>query len=147
MMEEISIREFEEKDIDGLCLLYDELLGKGNDPAKMRTGFDAVDKDPDNHIIVACTGDEIVGTLQYTLIHSLACGNRPHVAVEYVIVSGRHRRKGIARRMFRYLFDDVKAADPVSIFLVSGAERKEAHIMYKNVGFDDEVMGFRKSYP
>ena len=144
--EEITIREIEKKDLEGLCRLYEELLEEPHDIASMEKGFAAVDNDPNNHVIVACIGDEVAGTMQYTVIPSLACDNRPHVAVEYVIVGSEHRRKGIARKMFRYAFDDMESTGPVCILLVSGAGRKEAHILYKEIGFDDDVLGFRRSY-
>ena len=82
----VEIRKLENKDIEQLCALYDELLETNGNVEIMRDRFLSIDNDPNNNVIVACIGDEVVGTLQYTLIPSLAFDGAPHVAVEYFIV-------------------------------------------------------------
>ena len=36
--------------------------------------FEAIDGDPDELLVVACIGDDVVGTLQLTLLHHLSHG-------------------------------------------------------------------------
>ena len=142
----VEIRKLENKDIEQLCALYDELLETNGNVEIMRDRFLSIDNDPNNNVIVACIGDEVVGTLQYTLIPSLAFDGAPHVAVEYFIVKKEHRKKGIGRKLFEKVMSEASSHNVSSVFLVSGIKRVEAHKAYISYGLDDEVVGFRKVF-
>ncbi|MNT93826.1 putative acetyltransferase [compost metagenome] len=67
------------------------------------------------------------------------------MVIENVIVSRSARRLGIGKMLMTEMEKQAKARNCYYIIFVSGAQRKEAHAFYEELGFKDEaVVGYRK---
>jgi len=62
-----------------------------------------------------------------------------------MIVSEKHRGKGIGKELMKYIEDMAKQRDCYYIIFVSASIRKEAHHFYETMGYNlDAVQGFKK---
>jgi hypothetical protein len=81
-MSGIEIRRAVRTDISAIVdLLADDELGAArespDDLAPYQAGFPGLDNDPNQYLMVAVSGDAIVGTFQLTLIPQPARSSRP----------------------------------------------------------------------
>ncbi|MDQ0088526.1 ribosomal protein S18 acetylase RimI-like enzyme [Paenibacillus anaericanus] len=79
------------------------------------------------------------------ICHDFVGECKPFMVIENVIVSNRARRQGIGKKLMLEIERIAKERDCYYIILVSGEQRKEAHVFYEKLGFKDEkVEGYRK---
>ncbi len=140
------IERLQIEDIDKVIALYTQLVDFENDIDTSEEIYQKMLENENYHLLVAKENDEILGTALGVVCHSFSFKSKPFMVVEDVIVDKNHRRKGIAKM----IFDEI---DKIAIenncyfsILVSGDERKEAHLFYEKQGYIDKAKGFRKKY-
>lgn len=57
--------------------------------------------------------------------------------IENVITDVKYRRKGIGKKIILKAIEIAEKSNCYKVFLESGINRKEAHMFYKSIGFDD----------
>lgn len=133
---EVIIRRFKNEDLESLNILLNEVY------EVKRRGFTT-----DSNIeLVAVINNKVVG---YTIINKLydVIGNCYYAHVNYVCVLKEYRNKGIATKIFNEVFSICKEDKIKYIELTSNKSRKEAHKLYKNLGFDIRKTNvFRKEF-
>lgn len=89
-------------------MLADDPLGARRevwcDPlhAGYNQAFEAIRKDPNNELVVAVIGDQLVGMLQLTFIPQLTYQGRWRALIEGVRIHSNARSQGLGAAMVRY---------------------------------------------
>lgn len=120
-------------------MLADDELGSGREQAEdlqpYYAAYDAMKNDPNNLLLVAESGGEIVGTLQLTFISGLARRAAKRAQIEAVRVSSRHRSEGIGQKMFEAAIDLARKEGCSLVQLTTDKKRPDAHRFYERLGF------------
>lgn len=142
------IREAAEADIAAIALLLaDDGLGRGReapgDPAYARA-FAAMAAQPGNVYLVAEVAGEIIGCLQYTLIHGLSRKGASRAQIEGVRVHADHRGQKIGEALFNAAFERAAAAGCTLVQLTTDRQRTDALRFYERLGFEASHWGMKR---
>jgi N-acetylglutamate synthase-like GNAT family acetyltransferase len=147
----LKIRPATEDDIPRILELYHELsmittkaeqrLNTSGDD--YRRVFAEISGNPRRELLVAEYDGEVVGTVALYIIPNLSHGATPYALVENLVVNHKYRRKGIGKKLMEYTIVRAKQEECHRIELCSSKGRKEAHRLYRSVGFKPEAYGFR----
>lgn len=146
-MENVSIRSANEKDIVVILdLLYE--LGrpkpqKDSDVKIFEKLVRAYLKDPDKKILVAEHDTDIVGIVSIMFLSRL---NRDLVEmyIPELVVTKSYQNQGVGKKLVNACIELAKKKKCHRIRLESGIQRKESHIFYKNLGFEQSALSFGK---
>jgi GNAT superfamily N-acetyltransferase len=106
-------------------------------------GFEAVTVSPDNELVVAEAGGEVIGVMQLTFIPGISRNGASRLLVEAVRVSGELRGQGIGRRLMEYAHERGRARGCALAQLTSDKQRPEAHRFYRSLGYEQSHEGFK----
>ncbi len=139
----IAFREASRSDIARLvALLADDELGATREdnskPLNPRylNAFDAIDKDPNNELIIVERADDLVGMMQLTFIPYLTHTGSWRCLIEGVRVARSHRGKGAGRRMIEWAIERARERRCGIVQLTSDKQRPEALRFYRSLGFN-----------
>jgi len=147
-MEDVVIRSASKKDIPIILELLYEL---GRPKPKKDSQLDAFEKlitkylsDSDKEILVAENQGGIVGMVSIMYLHRL---NQEffEMYIPELLVSKDHQNKGIGKKLIEVCIGLAKDHKCHRIRLESGNQRKESHIFYKKLGFDQSALSFTKN--
>jgi GNAT superfamily N-acetyltransferase len=141
----VIIKEVESESLLELSNLYTELINKSTNYNKLEEVFEVV-KANDNYILLGAFVDgELVGSVMGIVCHDLVGECKPFMVLENVVVASRARRQGIGYKLMAAIETIAHERGCWYIILVSGEQRKEAHIFYEKLGYGEEnVEGYRK---
>jgi GNAT superfamily N-acetyltransferase len=98
--------------------------------------FDAIDRDPNNELVVAETADGIVvGVFQITFIPYLTYRGGWRALIEGVRVASGFRSRGVGRQMFDWAIQRAKDRGCRVVQLTSDKSRPDAIHFYEQLGF------------
>ncbi|HKA63385.1 MAG TPA: GNAT family N-acetyltransferase, partial [Methylomirabilota bacterium] len=89
-------------------MLADDLLGATRErnqtplPESYRRAFEAIDRDDNQDLIVACQDERVVGVLQLTFMPSLTYQGGWRAQIEGVRVDSAIRSQGLGRTLFEW---------------------------------------------
>lgn len=130
-----------------VALLADDPLGSTRedlgDLAPYRAAYDALAADPHQLLVVAVDDDEVVGTLQLTLVPGLSRRGALRGQVEGVRVRADHRSDGLGAEMLRWAVDEARRRGCTLVQLTTDASRTDAHRFYERLGFRPSHVGFK----
>jgi GNAT superfamily N-acetyltransferase len=146
-----EIRPANESDLPRILELYQELsMITTKAEQRLNTSWDGylkvfaeISGNPKRELLVAEYEGEVVATVTLYLIPNLSHGATPYALVENLIVNHKYRRKGIAKKLMEYTIDRAKKEGCHRIELCSSKRRRQAHKLYRSVGFKPEAFGFR----
>jgi ribosomal protein S18 acetylase RimI-like enzyme len=121
-----------------------ELVGDPLAPAYY-DAFDAMAAQGGNELLVAESGDEVVGCLQLTIIPGVSRAGMLRAQIEGVRVSARHRGQKIGERLVREAIDRARAAGCRLVQLTSDRSRVDAQRFYERLGFEASHVGMKLS--
>jgi len=99
---------------------------------------------PTRRLLVAeIEGAQIAGTADVVIVANLTHTGRPWAVVENVVVSNRHRRRGIGRALMQEAVRRAQMAGCYKVQLLSGKQRGGAHEFYRSLGFEAVAEGFK----
>lgn len=107
------------------------------------SAFDAIAKDPNNELSVACLGAEVVGVLQLTYIPYLTYQGSWRALVEGVRVSESYRAQGIGQQLFEWAIERARAKGCRMVQLTTDKARPEALRFYERLGFKASHEGMK----
>jgi ribosomal protein S18 acetylase RimI-like enzyme len=125
-------------------LLADDVIGArresaprpGAEPApEYVRAFDAIDANPDELLLVACLGDEVVGTLQLTLLHHLSHRGATRAHIESVRVASGVRGRGVGHQLVTWALARARERGARLAQLSTDKTRLDAHRFYESLGF------------
>lgn len=112
-------------------------------PESYLRGFEEIQNDKNNELIVAELNGEIVGTLQITFTPSISFQGGKRATVESVRVDEKHRGRGIGKELMKWAINRAREENCVAVQLTTNAERKDAHRFYENLGFKGSHLGMK----
>jgi len=142
------IREAVATDIDAIvALLADDGLGRGReapgDPA-YHAAFQAMSEQPGNVYLVAERDGELVGCLQFTVIHGLSRKGASRAQIEGVRVHAARRGQRIGEALFEAAFARAREAGCKLVQLTTDQRRADARRFYERLGFTASHWGMKR---
>lgn len=124
-------------------MLADDPLGATREtatpplPACYGEAFEAIDRDPNNELIVVEGGadGEIIGVLQLTFIPSVTRRGSWRALIEGVRVASAHRSGGVGRWLFDWAIERSRARGCMLLQLTTDKSRTDAKRFYESLGF------------
>ena len=132
-----------------VAMLADDRLGAQREDSsqplnsKYRAAFDAIDRDPNNALIVAETGQSIVGMLQLTFIPYLTHTGSWRCLIEGVRIHPDYRGHGLGTTLIKWSIESARKRHCRIIQLTSDKQRPEALRFYEALGFEATHEGFK----
>ncbi|EDY45248.1 GNAT family N-acetyltransferase [Streptomyces sp. SPB074] len=147
-MSTLHIRPATRDDIGAIvAMLADDPLGaereSPDDLTPYDEAFDRLDGDRNQHLVVAESDGEIVGTLQLSVLHGLSRKGTTRTIIEAVRVSAAARGAGLGTRLITWAIEESCRRGASLVQLTSDATRVDAHRFYKRLGFVDSHVGFK----
>ena len=122
-------------------MLADDPLGAQREscsdplPRSYHAAFEAIDRDPNNELVVAVLGDAVIGVLQMTFIPYLTHRGAWRALIEGVRVSSGARSGGAGGAMIRWAIERAKQRDCAMVQLTTDRSRADALRFYERLGF------------
>lgn len=115
-----------ESELNGLSLLYEELIGEKTDAEKMRAVYRSISADPRCFLLGARDAQgRLVGSVYAILCEDPIGASRPFMVIENVIVSARARRSGAGRRLMERAEALAREHRCAYVMLVSAAHARK----------------------
>lgn len=146
----VTFRNAQAKDLDFIVqMLADDVLGSTRElyqqplPEPYLNAFNAIASDPNNELVVACYGDEIVGVQQITFTPYLTRQGGWRATIEGVRIASSARGKGIGSKLINYAIERAKERDCHIVQLTTDKKREEALRFYEQLGFEASHEGLK----
>lgn len=130
-------------------LLADDPLGAAREqyteplPTQYYAAFDEINADANNYLIVAVLDDQVVGTLQLTLITYLTYQGGKRALIEGVRTDQSVRGQGIGKAMLEWAIHKAKDEGCHVAQLTTDKKRPDALEFYKKLGFTASHEGMK----
>lgn len=149
-MSKVILRDARRADVPAIvAMLADDMLGQSREvtteplPFSYYNAFEALDRDPNNRLLIAELNGEIIGTLQLTFIHGLSRQGAKRALIEAVRVSSAQRGKGLGEEIIRAAIEIARQAKCAMVQLTTDKSRKDAHRFYERLGFEASHVGMK----
>lgn len=147
-MTELTIRRATVQDVpDIVGLLVDDTIGATREsPDELEPYYEAFERvaaDPNQHLVVADRGGDVVGTMQLTVIPGLSRRGTTRSIVEAVRVAGSERGTGLGTQLMEWAVEESRRLGCRLVQLTSDATRTDAHRFYERLGFEKSHVGFK----
>ena len=147
----VVLREAVEGDVPALVrLLADDELGATRDGAAgpddlqpYLRAFRLVDADPAHLLLVAVGDEEVIATLQLSMLPGLARRGALRAQVEAVRVRADHRGRGLGAALFAWAIAEARRRGCALVQLTTDKSRADAHRFYERLGFVASHEGFK----
>ncbi|MFP3392780.1 GNAT family N-acetyltransferase [Brevibacillus sp. SIMBA_040] len=138
----LTFRMATAQDVDKIVqLLADDELGKTREryekplPESYLKAFEAIDNDPNNELIVACLGEDIVGVQQITFTPYLTHQGSWRATIEGVRTASTERGKGLGSKLILWAVERAKERGCHIVQLTTDKQRPDALRFYERLGF------------
>ncbi len=148
--EAVLLRKARREDVPVIvAMLADDALGatreRLDDLTPYYAAFDGIDRDPNNLILVATKGKEIIGSLQLNILRGLSRRGAKRAQIEAVRVASEHRGKGYGEQIIRAAIEMARREGCVLVQLTTDKSRTDAHRFYERLGFHATHEGMKLS--
>ena len=132
-------------------MLADDALGATRErietplPRSYLEAFDAIARNPDNELVVACADDRVVGALQLTFIPGLSHQGSWRCLIESVRVVADARGQGIGQAMMAWVMAHAKERGARIVQLTTHSSRDDAQRFYRRLGFEASHVGMKRT--
>jgi GNAT superfamily N-acetyltransferase len=122
-------------------MLADDALGAKREafvsplPESYYLAFEAIDRDPNNELVVAELGGRIIGVLQMTFIPYMTYRGSWRALIEGVRVDSGVRSSGVGRQLLTWAVDRARQRGCHLVQLTSDKARRDAIRFYESLGF------------
>lgn len=147
-MTDVVIRRATATDVPGIVsmLIDDEIAAQRESPDDLtpyQAAFAAIEADPNQVLVVAERNDELVGTLQLTIIPGLSRKGATRGLVEAVRVAASARGTGLGTTLMEWSIEEARTRGCTIVQLTSDKARPDAHRFYTTLGFQNTHEGFK----
>jgi GNAT superfamily N-acetyltransferase len=147
-MNDLVIRRAGTADVAAIvAMLADDHLGatreSPDDLTPYLRAFEQLDADPNQVLVVAERNDEVIGTLQLTIVPGLSRRGSSRGLIEAVRVAAPARGTGLGTTLVRWAIDEARNRGCALVQLTSDKTRPEAHRFYTALGFENTHEGFK----
>lgn len=142
----MNVRRASQGDLDALLRLYTQLSPENAATERSRAAlaFEQITSSPGVSLLVAESGDTVVGTVTLVVVPNLTHHAQPWAQVENMVVDESVRGSGVGRQLLEKCVELAREAGCYKLQLQSASQRTEAHRFYARLGFEDTSAGFRK---
>lgn len=112
-------------------------------PQAYYDAFEAIDRDPNNELIVAEADGEVIGTLHLMILPSISYQGQTRAQVESVRVVQHLRGQGIGAEMMKWAMERARQRGCHLMQLTSHKSREDAHRFYERLGFTKSHIGMK----
>ncbi len=147
---QVTFREATIQDLDRIVyILSDDVLGQTRElyihplPESYTNAFQAIHSDPNNELIVACYGEEIVGMQQITFTTYMSHQGGCRATIESVRVASSERGKGIGSLLIQWAIQRAKERGCRLVQLTTDKKRPKALHFYEKLGFKASHEGLK----
>jgi GNAT superfamily N-acetyltransferase len=144
------LRRATREDLPALvALLADDMLGAQRERPGLplapgyAQAFDAIERDPNCELLVACRDGRIVGTMQLDYTPGLSRQGAWRATIEAVRVASPERSKGTGRAMIEWAIERAHARGCRIVQLSTDRSRDDAHRFYERLGFVASHLGMK----
>ena len=147
-MSGIEIRPVTVKDLPAVvALLADDPIGaKRESPEDLAPYLSALERlsaDSNQCAVVATRDDQVVGTLQLTIIPGLSRRGAIRSIIEGVRVHSAERSAGLGTELIEWAIEESREQGCTLVQITSDATRTDAHRFYERLGFTPSHLGFK----
>ncbi len=134
-----------------VAMLADDALGAAREklasplPAEYHDAFDAIERDPNNELIVADANGKAVGVLQLTYLPGLSRLGSWRAQIEGVRVDASMRSAGLGHKLIAFAVERARARGCRLVQLTSDKSRPDAIRFYESLGFVASHEGLKLS--
>lgn len=134
-----------------VAMLADDALGATREklasplPAEYLNAFDAIERDPNNELIVADANGKAVGVLQLTYLPGISRLGSWRAQIEGVRVDASMRSAGLGRKLIAFAVERARARGCRLVQLTSDKSRPDAIRFYESLGFVASHEGLKLS--
>jgi GNAT superfamily N-acetyltransferase len=149
----LELRRATAADLPALvAMLADDPLGAereadDGDLTPYRRAFDLVDADPAHVLLVAVDGDDVVGTLQLSVLPGLARRGASRGQIEAVRVAAAARGRGLGAAMIGWAVEESRRRGCGLVQLTTDKSRTDARRFYERLGFVASHEGMKLALP
>lgn len=147
---QVTFREATIQDLDRIVyMLSDDILGSKRErykhplPKSYIKAFQSINSDPNNELIVACYGEEIVGVQQITFTPFITHKGGWRATIEGVRTTSLERGKGVGTMLIRWAIQRAKERGCHMVQLTTDKKRPEALDFYEKLGFKASHEGLK----
>ncbi|MDR4315271.1 N-acetyltransferase GCN5 [Niallia circulans] len=150
MTESLEFRLAVLQDLDQIvAMLADDVLGSKREryeqplPASYLQAFQAIAEDPNNELVVACFGIEVVGVQQITFTPYITHQGGWRATIEGVRTASSVRGKGVGTQLINWAIERAKERGCHLIQLTTDKQRPDALRFYERLGFQATHEGLK----
>jgi ribosomal protein S18 acetylase RimI-like enzyme len=132
-----------------VALLADDELGRSREDAgtplnaRYIGAFDAIERDPNQMLVVAESDGRLAGCLQLTLIPGLSRLGMWRGQIEGVRIDADHRGRELGRAMFEWAIAECRNRGCGLVQLTTDKSRPDARRFYEELGFEASHVGMK----
>ena len=149
-----AIRRATREDLPAIvALLADDALGARRERAELPlaagyvAAFEAIERDPHCELLVACDGEQVVGTLQLDFTPGLSRQGAWRATIEAVRVAAPARSRGTGRAMIESAIARAESRGCRLVQLTTDRSRVDAYRFYERLGFVASHVGMKLELP
>ena len=149
-MSALAIREAVLADLPAIvAMLHDDESGRlREDPSvpldpRYVAAFEAIDRDPNQHLILAELDGAPAGTMQLSFLPGLSFRGAWRGQIEAVRIASQLRNRGLGEQLIGWAVEQCRAQDCKMVQLTSTATRVAAHRFYARLGFVHSHVGMK----
>ena len=147
-MNDVVIRRATSADVAGIvAMIADDQLGATRESLDDLTpyldAFERIDTDPNQLLMGAERNDELVGTLQLTIIPGLSRRGSSRGLIEAVRVAAPARGSGLGTTLIQWAIEESRTRGCTLVQRTSDKSRTAAHRFYDRLGFLNTHEGFK----
>lgn len=150
MTESLEFRLAVLQDLDQIvAMLADDVLGSKREryeqplSASYLQAFQAIAEDPNNELVVACFGNEVVGVQQITFTPYITHQGGWRATIEGVRTASSVRGKGVGTQLINWAIERAKERGCHLIQLTTDKQRPDALRFYERLGFQATHEGLK----
>jgi GNAT superfamily N-acetyltransferase len=145
---ELILRDATVEDLSAiLAMLAEDTIpaDREADPSDPRylAAFEAIDADPNQHLVAAELDGRLVGTMQLSFLPGLSFRGSWRGLIEAVRIVADLRGQRLGEQMILWAVEQCRARDCKLVQLTSSATRTDAHRFYARLGFVQSHVGMK----
>ncbi len=128
------VSKIEERDLKQLQQILKSIFNNNISYEEMQNLYKMSKDNKDNHVLGYYINDNLVGTVTLNIV-TLPSGKT--ATIWDLAILEEYRRLGIATKLMNKAEEIAKQEDITKIWLFSGFHRKNAHELYRKLGYDE----------
>jgi predicted N-acetyltransferase YhbS len=145
MSKHLKIRNAQPADYSGVLRVISQMHEDApSDEALSEKAFHEILKSPSRTMLIAVDNATVVAVLDLFVMANMTRGGRPWAGIENLVVDVGYRRAGIGKALMEVAVDLAQEQNCYKLQLVSHERRSAAHDLYRQLGFDAPVHGYRR---